>query len=140
VISNLLKQREIIFSKFQNQLPLSADIKITNRDEEFLKNIIATIEKNCADPEFNVEHLVKECVLGRTVFYNKIKGLTGLTPVEFLRKTRLHIAARYLAEPGYRVNEAASFTGFNDVKYFSRCFKTEFGVLPSEYIKTNSKQ
>lgn len=139
VISNLLKQREIIFTKFQNQMPLSGEIKITNRDEEFLKNMIAAIEKNCADPEFNVEQLVKECLLGRTVFYNKIKGLTGLAPVEFLRKTRLHIAARYLSEPGYRVNEAANLAGFNDVKYFSRCFKTEFGVLPSEYIKTSSK-
>ncbi|MBN1820587.1 MAG: response regulator [Prolixibacteraceae bacterium] len=135
VIQNLLKQRMLIFRKFQDQLPLSSEIKITNRDKEFLENTIRLIEINCQDPDFNVEQLVKECALGRTGFYNKIKGLTGLSPVEFLRKTRLRIAARYLSEPGYRVAEAADLTGFRDVKYFTRCFKNEFGDVPSVYKK-----
>ena len=82
-----------------------------------------------------MEQLVKECTLGRTCFYNKIKGLTGISPVEFLRKSKLRIAARYLSEPGYRVTEVAYLAGFKDVKYFTRCFKDEFGEIPSTYKK-----
>ncbi len=139
VVGNLIKQRSIILRKFQNQLPLNDDIKITNKDEEFLNKIIRIIEEKCPDSNFNVEQLVKECSHGRTVFYNKIKGLTGLSPVEFLRKIRLNIASKYLKEHGYGIAEAAYLSGFNDVKYFSRCFKKEFDDLPSVFKKKFQK-
>jgi AraC-like DNA-binding protein len=67
--------------------------------------------------------------------YNKIKGLTGLTPVDFIRQMRLKYAAGILRESDRNVSETAYLTGFNDVKYFSKCFKEMFGISPKEYRK-----
>ena len=72
------------------------------------------------------------CV-SRTVFYNKVKGLTGLSPVEFVRQLKLKIAAHLLTQ-GYNVSEAAIKVGFSDARYFSRQFKALFGYLPSKHV------
>lgn len=134
IVSNLLKQREILTRKFNSE-SYSTEIKITNRDEEFIKNTITLIEDNCQNPEFNVNELINKSNLGRTVFFNKIKGLTGLSPVEFIRKIKLQIACQQIKENKCGVAEAAYLSGFNDVKYFTTCFKKEFGINPSEYRK-----
>ena len=70
------------------------------------------------------------------LFFNKIKGLTGSSPVEFLRKIKLDIAKKHLKENNCGVAEAAYLSGFNDVKYFSKCFKKEFEINPSEFKKS----
>jgi AraC-like DNA-binding protein len=101
-----------------------------------MKNIVSIIEKNFSNPEFNVEKMVDISSYSRTVFYNKLKGLTGLSPVDFLRQTRLKMASDILVKTGRGVSETAFMSGFNDVKYFSKCFKQMFGVTPAEYKKT----
>ncbi len=133
---NLLKQRENV----QNNLLKTGNvdfsgIKITTKDEQFLKKTLEIIENNYQESSFNVDKLVEQSNLGRTVFYNKIKSLTGLTPVHFLRNSRLQIAARFLKEADYSVSEVAYMTGFNDVKYFRDCFKQVFDKTPSEFRK-----
>jgi len=134
VINNLLKQRAILIRKFKDASYIS-ELKITNKDEEFLKKTIKIIEENCLNEDFNVSSLIEKSFLGRTAFFNKIKGLTGLSPVEFIRKIKLQIAAKYLEESDYRVSEAGYSSGFNSLKYFTKCFKQEYGVSPSEYKK-----
>ncbi len=84
-----------------------------------------------------MEKLVELSSCGRTVFYNKIKSFTGLSPVEFLRQMRLKIAARYLLTPGYNVSEVAYLCGFNDEKYFRKCFRDLYGMTPTEYRNRN---
>ncbi|MBN1599841.1 MAG: response regulator [Bacteroidales bacterium] len=134
VIENILKQRKIIIEKLRDKKDTAADsIKITPKDEKFLNDIIDIIEKNYSDPIFNVEKLVDYSNVGRTVMYNKIKGLTGISPVEFLRDMRLQISARFLVESGYSISEVGYMCGFNDIKYFSKCFKAKYGVTPSVY-------
>ncbi|MBN2519623.1 MAG: response regulator, partial [Bacteroidales bacterium] len=134
VISNLLKQRENIIRKYRDKKEYNAnEIKITSKDEEFMNNIVQTIEKHYSDPEFNVEKLAEKSNYGRTVMYNKIKGLTGVSPVDFLRQMRLKKAANLLINSDYNVSEVAYMTGFSDVKYFSKRFKTLFNILPKEY-------
>jgi len=135
VVQNLIKQRKNVLDYFNKSNPFAGDIKITNKDEEFLKSIVNLITENCQDSEFNVDALVKETSLGRTVFYNKVKTLTGMSPVEFLRNTKLQVAAQYLVSGGYNVSEAAYLSGFNDLKYFSKKFKERYGVTPSKYGK-----
>lgn len=71
--------------------------------------------------------------VGRTVFYNKVKSLTGMPPVQFLRQIRIKIAAKLLVTNEYNVSEIAYMTGFSDIKYFRKCFKTVFGLTPSAY-------
>lgn len=137
VVKNLIKQRENIIRKYRDKSPVQFDeIKITPRDEEFLHNIMGIIEKHYSDPSFNVEKMVEFSTYSRTVFYNKLKGLTGLSPVDFLRQARLKIASEILVKGGRGVSETAFMTGFNDVKYFSKCFKQMFGMTPAEYKKT----
>ena len=136
VIQNLLKQRQNILAYFNKNNLLPDDLKITNKDEEFLRKLVQLITENCQDSEFNVDALVKETALGRTVFYNKVKTLTGMAPVEFLRNTKLQIAARYLNSGGYHVSEVAYLCGFNDLKYFSKKFKERYHCPPSRYGKS----
>jgi len=134
VIANILKQREIVIKKFRDKNEIELDtLKLSTKDEVFLNEIVRLIEENYSDPAFNVEKLVEKSTVGRTVFYNKVKGLTGLSPVEFLRQIRLKIASTLLIKSGYNVSEVGYMSGFNDIKYFSKCFKTQYGMTPSEY-------
>ena len=127
-------QREILSRKFQFA-SLSNEINITDRDKDFIKNTISIIEQNCQNQDFNVSKLIEKSNLGRTVFYNKLKSLTGLSPVVFVRNIKLQIACKQLKENNCGVAEAAYIAGFYDTKYFTECFKKEFGVNPSEYKK-----
>lgn len=145
VINNLIKQRNTIFNKYfregdgttseNSKLNPEISVSITSKDEEFLKSIVSIIENNYKDPDFNVEKLVEHTAVSRTVFYNKIKGLTGLSPNEFLRKMKLKIAGKLLLEPGYNVTEVAFITGYNNVKYFRKHFKEMYGINPLDYKK-----
>lgn len=136
--TTLIKQRAMIFQKVADKNILEpGDLKITSRDEEFIRKIISHIGENYSNPDFNVEKLVELSGCGRTVFYNKIKSFTGLSPVEFLRQMRLKIAAKYLLAPGYNVSEIAYLCGFNDEKYFRKCFRDLYGMTPTEYRNKN---
>ncbi|HYX05192.1 MAG TPA: response regulator, partial [Bacteroidales bacterium] len=136
ICRNFINQRKIILQRFPEKTTIDpGEIKINSKDEDFLNKVIKLIQKHYNDPEFNVEKLVDLSSVGRTVFYNKLKGLTGLSPVEFLREMRLKIAARILSQNEYSISEVAYMTGFNDEKYFSRCFKAQFEKSPSEYKK-----
>jgi len=134
VVSGLIRQRELIFERVSAKKDLApGQIRITSKDDLFLQNIMKIVDQHFSNPEFNVEKLVEYSAVGRTVFYNKIKGLTGHSPVEFLRLMRLRIAAQLLESSDYNVTEVAYMTGFNDEKYFRKCFKSAFGKTPSEY-------
>lgn len=134
VVVNLIKQRKVIHMKYiQNKDNGSWDLKITTKDEKFLNTVMRLIMDNYSDPEFNVEKLAEKSCVSRTVFYNKIKSLTGLTPIDFLRQKRLHIASQMILETDYNVSEIAIITGFNDVKNFSKRFKEIYKVTPTQY-------
>lgn len=113
------------------------EIGITSLDEKFLKRALKTVEKNIGNSEFSVEKMGKELGVSRGHLYNKLVALTGKTPVEFIRIMRLKRAAQYLEKSQLSVSEIAYEVGFNDPKYFSRYFKEEFGMVPSEYAKLN---
>ncbi|HYW95429.1 MAG TPA: response regulator, partial [Bacteroidales bacterium] len=136
VISNILKQRTLILRKMSHLKEFSpGKVKITNRDEEFLNSILNAIEEQYNDPGFNVERLSQVSNLSRTVFYHKIKSLTGMSPVDFLKQMRLKIVARILLETNNTISETAYACGFNDEKYFRKCFRDLFGMTPGEYRK-----
>jgi AraC-like DNA-binding protein len=105
--------------------------RVNSKDEAFLMNLVAFIEKN-QSKDISIDNLAENCNVSRTVFYNKIKGLTGSSPLDFVRKIKLNSALNLL-ENGYNVSEAAFRTGFTDVKYFSRLFKNQFGYSPSKH-------
>jgi AraC-like DNA-binding protein len=131
VTANLLNQRLKVMAKYTGHNGVKVEnIRIATKDEEFLRKVVQYIEENYEN-DFPIDSVAAFCCVGRTVFYNKIKGLTGSGPLDFVRNVKLKIA-RQLLEKGYKVSEAAYKTGFTDVKYFSRQYKAQFGVSPGK--------
>lgn len=138
-ISNLINQRKKVLNTLlegKKAVQLEpGEVAITSRDETFLQQIVAIVEEKMADIDFNIDTVAETIAMGRTTFYRKFKGLTGLAPVEFVREMRLKRAKQYL-DSGYgNISEVAYSVGFNNAKYFSTCFKAKYEVTPSEYVK-----
>ncbi|MCH5720292.1 response regulator [Niabella hibiscisoli] len=108
---------------------------VTEKDEQFLKEVIKVVEDKMGDYNFNIELVAGSMSMGRTTFYKKFKSLTGITPVEFVKDRRLDKAKAYLDSCMVNISEAAYNSGFNNPKYFSTCFKERFGVSPTDYLK-----
>ncbi|WEK18493.1 MAG: two-component regulator propeller domain-containing protein [Candidatus Pedobacter colombiensis] len=140
-IENLLKQRQKIFESLlanKKTIELSpGEIFITSKDEVFLKDIIEIVEKGMIDPDFSIELVAESIGMGRTTFYKKFKSLTNMAPIEFVRQMRLKRAKQLLDTGEHNISEIAYAVGFNNAKYFSRCFKEDYGISPSEYLKGN---
>ena len=75
-----------------------------------------------------------ELGLSRSTLNRKFKGISELSPNEYIRLYRLKKAAAYLKSGKYRINEIVFLTGFSTSSYFAKCFQKQFGVLPKEYI------
>jgi YesN/AraC family two-component response regulator len=132
VVSNLINQRTNVIDWFTGKNEIKTiSPRVNSKDQGFLLKLISYIEENQSS-DISMNDLAEYCNLSRTVFYNKIKGLTGSSPIEFSRKIKLKAALKLL-EDGANVSEAAFKTGFTDVKYFSRLFKIQFGYSPSKH-------
>jgi len=135
VAMNLISQRTNVATWFlekkNNKNNNTESPKVNSKDEAFLVKLVAYIKENQSQ-DLSIDNLADYCNVSRTVFYNKIKGLTGSSPIDFVRKIKLN-GALLLLEDGYNVSEAAFKTGFTDVKYFSRLFKNQFGYSPSKH-------
>ena len=106
----------------------------------FMRKLSTIMEKRMADPNLAVDDLVKEMGMGRTVFFKRMKGLTGQSPVEFIRETRLRRAAELLRTSEQSVTEVSHAVGIEDSRYFAKCFKHSYGMTPTEYraqVKVN---
>ena len=136
-VTNIMQQRQRLQEKFRrNLLSLTPEQKNdVSPDEAFLAKLMSVMEKNMDNNELTVDELVSEMALGRTVFFNKIKSLTGLSPVEFIREIRIKRAAQLLEDGKYNITEITYMVGMNDSRYFSKCFKAVYGMTPSEYKK-----
>ena len=104
-------------------------------DEKFLSQAIQIVEKHMMNTDFNVEMMVSEMGLSRSNLYLKFKELTGLSSSEFIRNVRLKRAVQLFDQSDLSVKEIMYMTGFNTASYFSKCFKKQFGVVPSEYVR-----
>ncbi len=143
-IRNLINQRKkVLASLLEGKKTVElepGEVTITSRDEAFLQQIVAIVEEKMADIDFNIDTVAETIAMGRTTFYRKFKGLTGLAPVEFVREMRLKRAKQYL-DSGYgNISEIAYSVGFNNAKYFSTCFKAKYEVTPTDYIKQKDKE
>lgn len=102
-------------------------------DKDFLEKNIRFLESNMSKEKLMVDDFARHLGMSRTAYYNKMKELTGLSPVEFIRQLRIKKALLLMEDGGYTITEVAYMTGFNDPKYFSRCFKAEMGMSPTAY-------
>ena len=138
-IKNLIELRRQLQQKRQRQMTMQPqEIAVTSLDETFYKEVQDIIEKNLADPEFNVEQMSKKLYMSRTSLYMKILALTGETPTQFIRSYRLKRAAQLLQANFGNVTEVTFAVGFSSTPYFTKCFKEMFHQLPSSYHENNS--
>ena len=136
-IENILEQRKRLQERYRKHLlDLEPNkVEMASQDEIFLARLLNFMEKNIDNNELTVEEMVSEMAYGRTVFFNKLKGLTGLAPIEFIRELRIKRAAQLLKSGEYNVSQITYMVGMSDSRYFSKCFKKVYGMTPSEYKK-----
>ena len=110
-------------------------IHLNKLDEEFLRRFTEVVTEYINREKLDIPFMAAEMNMSVSTLYRKLKGLTGLSGNEFIRKIKLKHSLRLLTEQGLNVTEAAYASGFNDLGHFRRCFKEEYGVSPSKYAK-----
>ena len=150
-ITSLLQQRQMLQEIYLanlakgKQLPdrqqelTPSQPQITPFDEEFMQQVMEYMEEQMDNSELTIDDFANKLLLSRTVFYRKLKSIVGLTPVDFIRDIRIKRAVQLIDSGRFNISQVAYMTGFNDPKYFSKCFKKQMGVTPTEY-KDKQKQ
>lgn len=107
-----------------------------SKEETFLKRANALVKEHLDDADYNRDRLASDLGVGLTQLYQRLRQITGLSVQAYIQNLRLNAAADILrAEPDIRISELAYRVGFNTPKYFSQCFKKEFGMLPGEFVR-----
>jgi DNA-binding response OmpR family regulator/nitrogen-specific signal transduction histidine kinase len=134
---NLIALRRKLAEHFRREgLLQPPEIKVPSVEEAFLRKLMQATEQHLGEEDFGLAALQHELNMGQKQLYRKIKALTGQTPTEFIRTLRLRRAKQLLAQHAGTVSEIAFQVGFNNLSYFSKCFREEFGQLPSELVKS----
>jgi DNA-binding response OmpR family regulator len=133
--TNLIGQRRRLREKYSTQkFTLDpAEIAVTSVDQKFIEKMLDLLELHHSEPDFGVPQLQKALAISRAQFHRKVKALTNETPGILLRHFRLKRAAQLLAQNADSVTQVAYSVGFNNLSYFTKCFKEVYGVTPSEY-------
>lgn len=147
-IASLLRQRKALQEIYMNKLmegknsssaaPVADSLtpsqpQITPYDEQFMEKVMEFMEEQMDNTELTIDEFAEKLMLSRTIFYRKLKSIIGLTPVDFIREIRIKRAVQLIDSGEYNFSQVAYMTGFNDPKYFSKCFKKVIGITPSEY-------
>jgi len=152
-IENILQQRkklqELFLSTLADYPPSKAGIAyevtpsepfVESYDDKLMKNLMVVMEQNIDNSDLTVDELVSKIGVGRSVFFKKLKSLTGLAPIEFIREVRVKRAAQLIESGEYTISQVTYMVGCNDPRYFSRIFKQRFSMTPSEYRDKHAKQ
>ncbi len=146
-IDNIIRQRKRLYESFSTEkqnaiVPIetietdteTTELKITPpQDEAFIRKIKEEVEKNIDNSDFVVDNLAAAVAMSRTVFFKKLKSLTGFAPIEFIRDIKIKHAAKLIATQQYTIKEVSFMIGIADTKYFTQCFKAVYNMTPSEY-------
>ncbi|MDR2914270.1 MAG: response regulator [Tannerella sp.] len=164
-IASLLKRRQELYNYYLSNVAITPDLQtsqtvaenragsadnnrmahvqpstpqITRFDDEFIKNVVQSIEDNFEKTDFKIEDLAEAMNMSRAVFYRKIKSLMGVSPVEFVKDMRIKRAVQLMDTGKYSISEIAYMTGFTTPQYFSKVFKSVMGCTPKDYrVKDN---
>ena len=137
-IMSLLRMRQQFYERMRNidgstpPTAVEGELGLNQQDLQFMERLQQMVGENMRDEEFSIDVLAEQMNMSRSSFYRKIKALTGITPIEYLKTRRLDQAALLLRQ-GERITEVAERVGFTSSSYFAKCFKAKFGVLPKDY-------
>ena len=134
-IDNLLQKREMCQKSFRSKMEINiSNIDYKSHDEKFLNDAMQCVEQHIQDPDFDIEQMSSDLHISRSTLTRKCKVIAGCTPWEFIRNIRLKYACALLKKDKVvNISEVAYATGFSSSKYFTKCFKEEFGMTPTEY-------
>lgn len=139
--TELMKMRSYLDEKPVPQTEVRiSEIEFAKLDEILLGNILKAVEESLSEADFDVQHLAEKVNMSRSTLTRKLKAITGLTPLEYIRRVKMQHACRMLKDPHATVNEVALALGYYNRKYFTSCFKEEYGITPSEYQKEQEKR
>ncbi|MCD8172315.1 MAG: response regulator [Alistipes sp.] len=133
-VANLIESRERLKALYGKRFSLeSMGVEATSLDERFMNKLYAILEENISNPEFSLNDVCREVGMSRANLYRKIKAITDVSPNSFIRNFRLEMGAKLLKEARMSVSEVYVAVGFNSHAYFTNCFKSLYGVSPTEY-------
>lgn len=147
ILAQRIKLQQLYCENLMNIQPVveeeqQVQPEMSSHDRKFMEKLTKLMEKNMDNGELIVDDLVKELAVSRSVFFKKLKMLTGLAPIEFIKEMRVKRAAQLIESGDFNMTQIAYMVGINDPRYFSKCFKQRFGMTPTEYkehAKTKSK-
>ncbi len=135
LLNNRKREKEAFMRK--PFLPIQ-NIGMNKADEQFVQKVMDIIQENITDSNFNVERLAESVYMSRSSLHRKIKALTELTPIDFIRLVRLKKAAELIQSGQYRIGEVCYLVGINSSSYFIKLFQKQFGMTPKEFERQQS--
>lgn len=140
-VKNIIISKEHIISKYRKEAISRPEVLIKkSQDEIFLENLVSNINLRIDDANFKMEELAVSLNMSYSSLYRKCQSLTGHSLVDFVRYLRLKKAAVLITKYGYNISETSFMTGFNDPKYFSKCFKKHFKKTPGNFKKEAQRE
>ncbi|WP_158021995.1 hybrid sensor histidine kinase/response regulator transcription factor [Flammeovirga pacifica] len=140
-INTLIENRKRLQKNFRTNIDTQpSEVTFTSIDERFLNRLVSIVEEHISDPKFTVERMAFEYGTTPLRLNQKLKALTEQTAKIFIRNIRLKRAAQLLKMGRYGVSDVTYEVGFSDLKYFRNCFKKEFGVPPSHFLRKKKKE
>ena len=135
-VTAILKNRDVLYRRFQQDADIpSVELCCTSRDRSFITKVDEYIQAHLTNVDLCVDELAADVGLGRSIFYRKMKSLTGMTPNDYIRTFRLKKAMELLKSGEYRINEVCYYVGFSSPSYFTKRFTALFGCTPSDMLK-----
>lgn len=139
-ISSIFRNKDAIVTHFRQQESLAFEATgYSSIDEDFIDKINKLAMENIDDPEFDYSQFSDKMGMSKSTLYRKIKEMTSFTPIEFVKNIRLKYSRQLLKNKMANISDVAYAVGFTDPKYFSKCFKKEYGMTPNEYVKSLSE-
>lgn len=141
-IENLLERKQKIAEEIKKKgLAGFSNLDLANEDEEFLRRCTECVQRHLSDSNFDQQSFANEVNMSKSTLYKRLKNLTGMYTSAFIRNIRMKAACELLqVKPNIRIADLAYAVGYNEPKYFSSCFKKDFGMLPSEYAEKHAKK
>ncbi len=137
-IRNILHNRMLLREKYKTDLLMQpAELAIKSPEQEFLSKMTEVLEENLNSENLSTEFIARELGMSQSTIYKKLKSLTGMSIIEFIRDFRLKRAVQLIINQKLPVAEVCYQVGFSDRRYFSNVFKAKYGVTPSQYAKEN---
>lgn len=134
-IKNLLISKQRLKTKFSSEDNFTpSEIVVSSLDEQLLKKAFKVVEENISNEQFDIPFFCSELGVSRTMLFTKIKAWTNFTPNEFIHEIRMKRAAQLLEQNKINISQISYKVGFNNPKYFSKCFQKKFGETPTEYL------